>query len=255
LRKSCKVASLPARGGPKQRLKHFLQVDPLEYNNYHRLWGATVRLNRQLVGLALGLLLSLLLERFMWKVKLPLYGTFLLVLYLAPLVFGVFSALRLRLSSPSPRWTEDSVSYKRFKRLLPLRLVASGMTAVVSLGIFLFLLIWGVTFWNHSARHLWEGPLWTILFYSSAAYGIWRRYCENRKPLAAFSSGNPKQPRSIYRRLESWEERRWRPRGDQSLLDGNSRDFISLHLTDVIQLTQLGSDVGKSAPNLPTKSS
>lgn len=205
-----------------------------------------MRLNRQLVGLALGLLLSLLLERFMWKVKFSPYGTLLFVLYLAPLAFGLFSALWLRLSSPSPRWTEDSVSYKRFKRLVPLRVVASGMIAVVSLGIFLFLLIWGVAFWNHSARHLWEVPLWTIFFYSSAAYGIWRRYCETRKPLAAFSPGSPKQSRSIYRRLESWEERRWRPRGDQSLLDVNSRDFISLHLTDVIQSTQRGSDVGKS---------
>lgn len=196
---------------------------------------STARLKRQLVALGMGLSLSLLLG-IVWEPHRSYYNAVALVLFYASIVLLLFASWWRQFDPdhPSSRWTEDSVSYKRYKGLGPLRWLASRAFIVVSLGLILSLFAFGFRFWNPTTRHLWEVFLSANLYiYIFVAYTIWRLYCEDRRPLAQSSPGNPNHPRNMYERLDRWEQRLW-TNSFQDVLSESAAP-ICLNLTETIK--------------------
>jgi hypothetical protein len=205
----------------------------------------TVRLKWQLSALALGLPLSLLLGRFAWESHRSYNKTIALVLSYAP-IFLLFAARRrlFHPDLPSSRWTEDSVSYKRFKGLGPLRWLASGAFILASLGLILSPFVFDFI-WHPTTRHLWEWFFFLIAYsYISAAYVIWRQYCEDRRPLAPSSPGNPNHPQNVYERLDRWEGRLF----TNSLQDSIAESAAPICLNLIGMIKPLTSTIGASQP-------
>jgi hypothetical protein len=196
--------------------------------------------NRRFVVLTLGLLVSLSLEVFAWKSHFRYYGILTLaVILVLPISSQLWMWWRsLHPNHPPSRWTEESVSYKRYKDLRSLRWVVSGILVFVPLGIILsplirFFLGLRPVSWKITSSHLWVVFLFIVYEYILVGYAIWRQYYEQRKPLVPFPPKNLE--RNIYTLLDRGEEWLWKPRRTRFELYGNSEAVISLQISDKIK--------------------